>query len=250
MIKKIDEGDAIPWFKHKGNGGWIGRTIRIGHSQDHFILSKEGQSLTYVSVENTDNNFVIDVPLGGWIIDTYCLPGDRVLLLTTDGYLLLYSYSPDTKQSELLNQYQIKLNEAREEESVTLTICKNFELIAIATRTLKGENRYPTSRIILFKLYGEDIVMLDEIDLSDNEGNSYFAAMKFYKFSLDIQILVALNSVAPCYVYSFIFDGKKLEEFKKYRTKVEVDGIRNLVEFGDGFATVDRYTKMIKISYT
>ena len=46
----------------------------------------------------------------------------------------------------------IKLNESREEESVTLTICKNFELIAIATRTLKGENRYPTSRIILFRL--------------------------------------------------------------------------------------------------
>ena len=42
MIKEIDEGDVRPWFNHKGNGGWIGRTIRIGHSEDHLILSKEG----------------------------------------------------------------------------------------------------------------------------------------------------------------------------------------------------------------
>ena len=29
----------------------------------------------------------------------------------------------------------------------------------------------------------------------------------------------------------------------------KVDGIRNLVYFGDGLATVDRYTKLIKIKY-
>jgi len=70
MIKTTDSGDVRPWFKHKGNGGWIGRTIRLGHSQNHFILSKEGQSLTYVNIQNMSSNFTIDVPIGGWIIDT------------------------------------------------------------------------------------------------------------------------------------------------------------------------------------
>ncbi len=132
---------------------------------------------------------------------------------------------------------------------MTLTVSRNFEYIAVATRTLKGENRYPTSRIIIFKLKNDDIVKIDEVDLTDIEGNSYFAALKFYKYSNDFYLLVALNSVAPCFVYTFIFDGKKLEEFRKHRIKTDVDGIRNLVYFGDGLATVDRYTKMIKISY-
>ena len=74
-----------------------------------------------------------------------------------------------------------------------------------------------------------DIVKIDEVDLTDVEGNSYFAALQFYKYSSDFYLLVALNSVAPCYVYTFIFDGKKLEEFRKHRTKTDVDGIRNLV---------------------
>jgi hypothetical protein len=205
--------------------------------------------LTYVSIADWEENFNIEVPVGGWIIDTQCLPHDRVILLTTDGFLLLYCYNAEYRTSELLNQYTIKLSEPKEEESVTLSISKNYEYIAVATRTLKGENRYPTSRVIIFRLKNDDIVKIDEVDLTDTVGNSYFAALKFYRFTQDIYILTALNSVAPCYVYSFIFDGKKLEEFRKYRTKTDVDGIRNLVYFGDGLATVDRYTKMIKINY-
>jgi hypothetical protein len=105
MIKTIDTSDVRPWFDHKGNGGWIGRTIRLGHTKDHFILSKEGQSLTYVNLSNTEENFMIEVPVGGWIIDTQCLPHDRVILLTTDGYLLLYCYNSQYRSSEQLNQY-------------------------------------------------------------------------------------------------------------------------------------------------
>lgn len=152
MIKTIDSGDIRPWFKHKGNGGWIGRTIRIGHNKDHFILSKEGQSLSYVKISNPSEHFIIDVPVGGWIIDTQCLPHDRVILLTTDGYLMLYCYDSKSGRSEQLNAFQISLNETKEEESVTLAISQNYEYIAVATRTLKGQNRYPTSRVIIFRL--------------------------------------------------------------------------------------------------
>lgn len=175
--------------------------------------------------------------------DFETLSNSRVLLLTEDGNLLLYSYDKLRKSSRLLSSFKIKFLEKRNEKSITLSICPKDEMVAVNTR-VKG--KHYLSRVILFRIFNNFIEYVNEIDLYD-QSFKYFYAMTFNNYRKNLLILSALTSESRAKLFTFTWDGFGFEELEHKRKSTDCNYPRKLQRINNFLIGADNCGKLFKI---
>ena len=246
--KTVGENGFEYFMDHVGTNKWAGRTIRMSckdGTEPHMILNQKSQSLWYVSLLRPDFVFEIKKVHGDIINDHQVLPNNRVLMMSKDGWLILYRYNPDTSTSIVLDKFKLDIKEEKDEQVTTLSIGPYHSTIAVNTRTESG--------IYLMRLFvltidkGTELYLRDELNLYDGK-TKYFCAISFYDKFGDVLVFNAITMSNPTLVYSFSFDGEKVREFKE-RKSIPGNRSRRLVSVGTKLMSIDDDGNIIKIYY-
>ena len=212
-------------------------------------MNKEYKSIVVMNTL-TREYFEIVRKVGEDCDDFYSLPGSRVIMLTEDGYLLMYKYDKQKMTSKLISKIHFKLSEERKEVAITMCVCPKNEIVAVVTRV---KRLYHISRVFLFRiddprLEKPNIARMAELDLYD-KSTIYFCAMTFYKYINNALILTGMTRDKNSKVITLIYDGKEFKEYHHLRAQTSAVNPRKIVMTGEDIIGADDLGKVFAIKY-
>lgn len=224
-----------------------GRVFRLDYDDHSWLLMNKKYTSIVCMNTRTKESFEIFNKTGGDCDDFHCLPGERVLLITEDGILILYKYNKREKKSELKTCKKIPLLRNRNEVAITLSVCPKNKIAAITTRV---KTVYSMSRLLLYSIKEDNqLEYKAEIDLYDRD-TMYFCAMSFFNYVGDILILTGLTRQDNSILCTFIYDGESFWELVEKRMVTQAKNPRKLQLVGDEIIGADDFGKLIRIGYT
>lgn len=245
IVMRVNQNREVDLICSHEGVDFNGRVFRVDYDDNSWLLmNKKYKSIVCMDTSNKEF-FEIDKVIGGDCDDFHCLPGEKVLLLTEDGFLILYEYNKREKSSKLLTYKKIPLFRNRNEVAITLSVCPRNKMVAITTRV---KTVYSMSRLILYSIEKDSLEYKAEIDLYDRE-TKYFCAMSFYNYFDDNLILTGLTRQENSILCTFLYDGENFRELVSKRVITEAKNPRKLQLVNNVIIGADDFGKLIRISY-
>lgn len=244
LKKSLLKGEPEKFLDFKGSQDY-GRTIRVGIGEKNLVLNAMDHKLIAVCLR-TSKKVVIDKKAGGKIIDHRCLPGGKVVMLTSDGWLMNYIYDIETRFVQMEGITKIDfLNNLKEIKCEALVICPKFKFLCV--HTVKREEK--ASRILVYLIKENKFEYFNNVII--DEGNfDKIAALNFYNYLGDFLLLTGVSfSDVNSTVFTFEILKDSVREAKEMRKVVRANRPRKLTRIDGELVSIDGRGKVITISY-
>ena len=206
QIKRKDIDEKPPYlYMNYDCGSRIGGCFRFSKIHERLIVSKHSQNISAIDLERKQVEIEVENGVGNDIID-FRLFGEqenRVIAVTGDGHVILYSLDYTQKRGSVVNSFNIELNCGRKEMPKSLSVCDKNEYCFVEIG--QSESDSLCSRMILFKIRGDSLIKKASIDQhSQNLGHKYALESLGYfgRFILWVGLSMLENGVAQLYVYN------------------------------------------------
>lgn len=238
-------------------------------------MNKDRRSLIYIPITGEEEHlFEIKKDIGGFISDHSCIPGNKVIAVTDDGWILLIKYDSEDKTSQIINKLKISLHN---EHCVTMAIHPQTMTIAIHTSEISTQNQDQPlpSTVFIFKMEESPLRIYQVDQLSVRTFNVLnFDAMIWYDYVFPQNeqghhklILTAfgygltntnMNQFNPHHkfiqpkmnVLTFIFDGEKIGHLSNQNRILDCRRVWKAVLMEEGIiGAIDGSGNILKVWY-
>lgn len=183
---------------------------------------------------------------GGKIIDHKCLPGGRVVLLTSDGWIISHIYDIDSGFVQMDSIFKIDiLKNLKEAKCENLAICPKYKFLAVHTTKMDEK----ASRILIFKLKEGKFEYFNQV-IFQEENIDKICALTFFGYSGEYLILtgISYSDIEPI-VFTFEILKESVREAKELRKIIKANKPRKLTKIGDELMSIDGRGKVVRVWY-
>ena len=189
--------------------------VRLRYSNLHqrLIINKDNQNISIINPKMKKIEAVMRKDVGDRITDFRLFGGneDRVVSLTWDGQVLLYSLTGGQRRG-VIHSSEIELIGERDEMCVSLAVCEKNPYVLVEIGT--GDEGI-SSRMIIIKVVGDTLINTALIDQFHQEiGFKYALECCGYAGSLILWIGLSNEKNGPAQLYKFDTETEELSEFQ------------------------------------
>ena len=246
--KDIDDQPPYPSFEVKC-GVRYGGSLRYSKLQKSLIVNQNATDISVIELENNVLEFEVKKSLGANITDfrIFGKKEDRVIAVTTDGYVLLYNLDYKKKTGSVISHIKLDLIEDRKEEPQTISVCGNgqYALLEIGNSEISSIS----SRMMVFRLIADKLRKTAAMDQHNQEIGEKAALECLGEFGRHILwISASRNENGILQVFDYDTKTKVIQELDEKRLRhKELDPARFNI-LGDKFCFIGDYGKLMCLS--
>ena len=218
----------------------FGVGFQYSRSFKKLAIVKEKVDMSIINLTSKEAEIDIAKSAGGNIMDfKMTRPGNIIVAITGDGYLLLYKIDYDNKAGTVHLQKDLKLIKERNEEAKSVEIdWKNkYIIIQIGSETIRQSR---SSRILLLSLEETDFVQKGVIDEFEQDIGIKFALSTFWHFEGHVLwVGLSFGEQGFCQLFDFDIGVGEFKELKSKRSAARDARCFSIITCGSCFYFVD-----------
>ena len=149
-----------------------GAYFRYSKRHQRVIVNKDCKNISVINVEKNKLEIEIDNKIQGDYVNDFRLFGseeDRVVSVTKNGYIVLYSLDYAKKRGFEVTKYPLDLLKERFEEPVSIAVCERNKFLLLEIAKVQKNNPPQCSRMMLLEVNQGSFLYKASLDMNNQE---------------------------------------------------------------------------------